>query len=446
MRLEAFKKKVSIIIAFLVFALAVPETVSASAGDVFLTLKDSELYALSACLMDADNGRVLYGKNVDDVRAMASTTKIMTLIIALEYGNADDIVTISPYAASMPDVQLNVRAGEQYRLVDLCYAMMLESFNDVAVAIAEYVGEKYGMLEDFQKSGSTENLTDEKADITNEAKDNSESQTYSQDADNRSYDESRRYVKKFADLMNAKARELGCTDTYFITPNGLDAEDENGKHSTTARELALIASYAIKNDEFNNITGTKQYSFNEINEKRSCTAYNKDAFLNQMSGAFGIKTGFTGDAGYCFVGALRSDGRTFISVVLGSGWPSNRTYKWKDTRKLMEYGINNFFEKTVFSSVEEYKKVEVTDGIADSTGSRIDGLLSMLLCDADDVRVIYEIEDSVPAPVDIGDVLGKAIVYINGERMEEFPITATNKVERVDYKWYLQKLLDLMWL
>ena len=112
----------------------------------------------------------------------------------------------------------------------------------------------------------------------------------------------------------------------------------------------------------------------------------------------------------------------------------------------MEYGINNFFEKTVFSSVEEYKKVEVTDGIADSTGSRIDGLLSMLLCDADDVRVVYEIEDSVPAPVDIGDVLGKAIVYINGERMEEFPITATNKVERVDYKWYLQKLLDLMWL
>ena len=127
------------------------------------------------------------------------------------------------------------------------------------------------MPEDFQKSGSTENLTDEKADITNEAQDNSESQTYSQDADNRSYDESRRYVKKFADLMNAKARELGCTDTYFITPNGLDAEDENGKHSTTARELALIASYAIKNDEFNNITGTKQYSFNEINEKRNCT-------------------------------------------------------------------------------------------------------------------------------------------------------------------------------
>ena len=335
----------SIITAFLVFAMSPLEKVHAGTGSAVLPLKDNDLYALSACLMDADSGRVLYGKNVDEVRAMASTTKIMTLIIALEYGNAEDTVTISPYAASMPDVQLNVRAGEQYRLGDLCYAMMLESYNDIAAAIAEHIGMAYADI-----------------DIN--------------DTEKRSIDDSRKCVSAFAGLMNDKARELGCENTYFITPNGLDAEDENGKHSTTARELALIAAYAVKKDDFNVITGTKQYSFCEINGKRNCNVYNKDAFLNQMSGAFGIKTGFTGNAGYCFVGALKSDGRTFISVVLGSGWPSNRTYKWKDTRKLMEYGINNFFEKTIFSSIEEYKEVEVTDGIEDSTGSRIDGLLT----------------------------------------------------------------------
>ncbi len=400
----------SIITAFLVFAMSPLEKVHAGTGSAVLPLKDNDLYALSACLMDADSGRVLYGKNVDEVRAMASTTKIMTLIIALEYGNAEDTVTISPYAASMPDVQLNVRAGEQYRLGDLCYAMMLESYNDIAAAIAEHIGMAYADI-----------------DIN--------------DTEKRSIDDSRKCVSAFAGLMNDKARELGCENTYFITPNGLDAEDENGKHSTTARELALIAAYAVKKDDFNVITGTKQYSFCEINGKRNCNVYNKDAFLNQMSGAFGIKTGFTGNAGYCFVGALKSDGRTFISVVLGSGWPSARTYKWKDTRKLMEYGINNFFEQKIFTTVEEYKSVEVTDGIGDSVGTRIEGELSMLISSSDEVKVVYELEDSVKAPVYEDDKLGKAIVYVNGERVAIFPITASEDVRQVGFNWFLKELM-----
>ena len=405
----------SIITAFLVFAAASCDVVCAGMGSAVLSLKDNDLYALSACLMDADSGRVLYGKNADEVRAMASTTKIMTLIIALEYGDADDIVNISPYAASMPDVQLNVRAGEQYRLGDLCYAMMLESYNDVAVAIAEHIGAAYA-------GADSENI------------------------EKRSVDDSKKCVSAFAGLMNEKAKELGCEHTYFITPNGLDAEDEKGKHSTTARELALIASYAVKNEAFNTITGTKQYSFVELNGKRSCTAYNKDAFLNQMNGAFGIKTGFTGNAGYCFVGALRSDGRTFISVVLGSGWPSNRTCKWKDTRKLMEYGINNFFEQRIFETVEEYKSVEVMDGIGEFVGTRIDGELSMLISASDEVKVVYELEDSTVAPVIMGDELGKAVVYVNGERFAVFPITASENVRRVDFNWFLKGLMEVFFL
>lgn len=411
------KKIVSIIMAFLYFALIVNETIYAKSGDAFLPLKSNELYALSACLMDADSGRVLYDKNADEVRAMASTTKIMTLIVALEYANEDDIVTVSPYAASMPDVQLNIMAGEQYRLGDLYYAMMLESFNDVAVTIAEYIGECYALNQDDRTAN-----TDIKA---------------------RSYDDSKKYVHTFAKLMNEKAKELGCENTYFITPNGLDAEDENGKHSTTAKELAVIASYAIKNERFNDIIVTRHYSFCELNGARNCSAYNKDAFLNQMNGAFGIKTGFTGNAGYCFVGALKSDGRTFISVVLGSGWPSNRTYKWKDTRKLMEYGINNFFPRTVFSTIEDYKDVRVKDGMEESASTCIKGDLSLILCDADDVRVVYELEDYIDAPVRVGDVVGKAIIYVNGQRMGSFPITAAAAVERVNYMWYLKRLLNV---
>lgn len=411
------KKIVSIIMAFLYFALIVNETIYAKSGDAFLPLKSNELYALSACLMDADSGRVLYDKNADEVHAMASTTKIMTLIVALEYANENDIVTVSPYAASMPDVQLNIRAGEQYRLGDLYYAMMLESFNDVAVTIAEYIGECYALNQDDRTAN-----TDIKA---------------------RSYDDSKKYVHTFAKLMNEKAKELGCENTYFITPNGLDAEDENGKHSTTAKELAVIASYAIKNERFNDIIGTRHYSFCEVNGTRNCSAYNKDAFLNQMNGAFGIKTGFTGNAGYCFVGALKSDERTFISVVLGSGWPSNRTYKWKDTRKLMEYGINNFFPRTVFSTIENYKDVRVKDGMEESASTCIKGDLSLILCEADDVRVVYELEDYIDAPVNVGDIVGKAIIYVNGQRMGSFPITAAAAVERANYMWYLKRLLNV---
>ena len=372
--------------------------------------KPTELYALSACLMDAQSGRVLYEKNCDEVRAMASTTKIMTMVIALEYGNMQDVVTVSKYAATMPDVQLNICQGEQYIMSDLCYGMMLESYNDVTVAIAEHIGAAYCEVE--------------------------------QDAAKRSVEESKACVAAFAGLMNNKAKELGCTDTYFITPNGLDARDETGRHSTTARELAMIASYAVQNEEFNNIASTRSHSFSEVNKKRSCSANNKDAFLDQMKGAFGIKTGFTGEAGYCFVGALRSEGRIFITVVLGSGWPGNRTYKWKDTRKLMEYGINNYFERTVFTTVDEYKYVNVLDGKSDSIRTRIDGELSLLLSDTDKVRVIYELEDYVKAPVYAGDAVGKVIIYINNVRYTSFPITAAEDAEKVDFRWFLKMVLD----
>lgn len=349
-----------------------------------------QLNALSACLLDADSGRVLYGKNEKDVRAMASTTKIMTLIVVLENGKLDDVVTISTNAARQPDVQLNVNTGEQYVLRDLLYSLMLESHNDVAVAVAEHVG------------GS---------------------------------------VEGFAEMMNAKAKELGMDDTYFITPNGLDAQDDHGKHSTTAVDLARLAAYAVKNEEFVEITNTKSHTFSEVNGKRSFTVNNKNLFLSMMDGAIGVKTGFTGDAGYCFVGALKQDGRTFISVVLGSGWPPNKTYKWKDTRALMNFGTENYFPQTIYD--EEFEeKIPVTGGVKDSVTAVAKGNVSMLLSKYDDVKIYYEHVKKLTAPVYANEVIGHIYVTVNNEIVEIVDIRTMEECRKADFIYNLDQIIN----
>lgn len=227
--------------------------------------EEISLYATAAVLMDADTGRVLYEKNGDAFMANASTTKIMTCIVALENAALTDNVEVSSHAAGMPKVKLYMRQGEHYKLEDLLYSLMLESHNDTAVAIAEHVG------------GSMEG---------------------------------------FAALMNEKARQIGCENTWFITPNGLDATqtltDKEGNvttlfHGTCARDLAKIMAYCTYfspfSEEFIKITGTSSYSF--INEEgRSFSCVNHNAFLHMMDGAVSGKTGFTNKAGYCYVGAL----------------------------------------------------------------------------------------------------------------------------------------------
>lgn len=296
-----------------------------------------ELYAQSAVLMDADSGRILYGKNEDQIMPMASTTKIMTCIVALENANTDDFVKVSSYAARMPKVKLTVQEGEYYRLGDLLYSLMLESHNDSAVAIAEHVG------------GS---------------------------------------VEGFAKMMNQKARDLGCFDTYFITPNGLDAVvGENERfHSTTAADLARIMSYCIgvsgKKEEFLEITRTPSYGFsNYIKQEdgemsqgsRYFSCNNHNAFLTMMEGALSGKTGFTNKAGYCYVGALRRDHRTFVVALLACGWPNNKHYKWSDTKTLMNYGLENYEYHTMDEAPLDQEKlvpILVENGQTDKIGQK----------------------------------------------------------------------------
>lgn len=383
------------------------ETVQADEG-----IRENDLYSLSACLLDGTSGRVLYEKDGYTIRANASTTKIMTCILALEYGNQDDLVEISKYAAGMPDVQLNVKAGEKYRLGDLLYSLMLESHNDTAVAIAEHI------------SGD---------------------------------------VKSFAALMNEKAKELGCYDTYFITPNGLDAtETVNGKevfHGTTAADLCKIMAYCIKNEEFLKITRTSTYTFsNKVTDEngnvsqgtRSFSVSNKNAFLTMMDGALSGKTGFTVKAGYCYVGALERDGKVFIVALLGCGWPNNKGYKWSDTKALMNYGIDNYEIKDLFDYDIELKKVTVKNGKTES-GKRnnisedivldtyIDeSPIEMLVKDGEQVKVVYKAQDKLTAPVCDRQVVGSVDYYLDGKIIKSYPVYVSGSVEKTDYIWFLK--------
>ena len=352
--------------------------------------QDPKVHGLASLLMDGSVNRVLYEKNGYERLAMASTTKIMTSIIALENSSLDEVVTISSYAAKMPDVQLNVKPGEQYYLKDLLLSLMLESHNDVAVAIAEHVG------------GS---------------------------------------VEGFATMMNDKARSLDCEDTNFITPNGLDAEG----HYTTAKDLAVIASYAIKNDMFIKITNTASHGFSEINGKRNFHVSNKNQFLYMMDGSIGIKTGFTNKAGYCFVGAVQRPDKTLISVVLGCGWPPSKSLKWRDTKALMSYGIDNYKLVEVNYPLEE-DSLAVKEGQTRIEKLKLTGEFSLLLRDDETIEVKYDLPDYLQAPVKANTIVGYSEYYIDDNLIEKFPIYTLINIEKIDLKFCLLKLMELWYI
>ena len=338
------------------------------------------LNARAAVLMDADSGRILYGKNETMVFPMASTTKIMTLIVALEHNEPDQIVMASAGASAMPEVRLGVHEGERYRMEDLYYAMMLESFNDAAMMIAE------GTV------GSVEN---------------------------------------FAELMNEKAISLGCTQTYFITPNGLDAADEKGVHSSTAEDMAKIMRYAIDNEDFLKITQTADYSFTDCDRKRSFEVHNKNVLLTMMDGVLSGKTGYTADAGYCYVCAVKKDDRTFIAALLGSGWPPHKGYKWSDVQTLLDYGDKNYRYQTIdISKGVPDRQVHVMKGEHDFTTVRAKQTnYRFLLSSKDKVHVESVLPGQLEAPVEAGQSVGSIRIFVNGDLMTENDYVTINKID-----------------
>ena len=338
------------------------------------------LNARAAVLMDADSGRILYGKNETMVFPMASTTKIMTLIVALEHNEPDQIVMASAGASAMPEVRLGVHEGERYRMEDLYYAMMLESFNDAAMMIAE------GTV------GSVEN---------------------------------------FAELMNEKAISLGCTQTYFITPNGLDAADEKGVHSSTAEDMAKIMRYAIDNEDFLKITQTADYSFTDCDRKRSFEVHNKNVLLAMMDGVLSGKTGYTADAGYCYVCAVKKDDRTFIAALLGSGWPPHKGYKWSDVQTLLDYGDKNYRYQTIdISKGVPDRQVHVMKGEHDFAAVRAKQTnYRFLLSSEDKVHVESVLPGQLEAPVEAGQSVGSIRIFVNGDLTAENDYVTINKID-----------------
>ena len=361
----------------------------------------AELYALSAVLMDGESGRVLYEKDGERPLANASTTKVLTCIVALENSPGDDYVQVSQNAASQPEVKLGLQKGEQYYLEDLLYSLMLKSHNDTAVAIAEHCG------------GS---------------------------------------VEGFARMLNRKAKQIGCKNTYFITPNGLDAEDENGKHHTTAKDLALIMRYAVKNETFLHIAQTRDYTFSEITGKRTFSVHNANAFLDMRDGVLAGKTGYTSQAGYCYVCAWEKEGKTFIVSLLGCGWPNHKTYKWSDTEKLLDFGDYNYEYETYWKEPQT-GKILVTDGVEDGQdiGTKIylrgkcsvtayDREKEVLLKKGETVTCKIEIPQKVSAPVLKGEKLGRIAYYLDGKLIDFYPVYAEKSVEKISFKWYTEKV------
>lgn len=376
-----------------------------------------KLHALSAVLMDGDSGRILYEKEGDVFRPMASTTKIMTCILALEKGNLSDICVVSQKAAAQPKVHLGAAKGTRFYLKDLLYSLMLESHNDSAVIIAEHLG------------GSVEN---------------------------------------FAVMMNEKAGELGCENTYFVTPNGLDAvytgpDGKERSHGTTAADLAAIMRYCVtespKREEFLEITQAASYGFTDAEGKGSYSCVNHNAFLSMMEGVLSGKTGFTNGAGYSYVAALEDEGRTFVLALLGSGWPPHKVYKWADARELFAYGKSHYHYRDVYQEpclkpvlvengiparnqdgvhrdkIGQPTFITFTTGIAESEKH-----LNLLLKEDEQVSQKAEIPSRMDAPIKKGQQVGRVDYLLNGKVIESYPLYAAQSVARRDFRYCLEQV------
>ncbi|MBP3912256.1 MAG: D-alanyl-D-alanine carboxypeptidase [Niameybacter sp.] len=340
------------------------------------------IYSKGSVLIEKDSKRVLYEKNAHEKMAMASTTKIMTCIVAIESGKLDEIVTVSGKAARAPKVKLNLKTGEKQKLGDLLYSLMLESHNDTAVAIAEHVG------------GS---------------------------------------VEEFCAMMTEKAKAIGAENTCFETPNGLDGQ----AHYSTPYDMALIAAYALDNPEFVKIINTPQIEIptTQLEGSKKHVLINKNRFLSQYEGAEGVKTGYTSKAGHCFVGAVKKEDMELIGVALGAGWDSKgKSRKYTDVIKLMNYGYNNYKKYKVLDKGEEKGSVKVTNGKVEDVTLYVDETVILPLTEheKETIELKKTVTDELQAPIDENQVVGKVEVICDGKVLKKVDLLAGQKVDKAN--------------
>lgn len=341
-----------------------------------------EFTGKAMCVMEASSKRVLYTKNENTPLAMASTTKIMTAITAIESGkDLDKIFTISPKAVGVSGTSLYLRKGERFCLRDLLYGLMLISGNDASVAIGEFV------------AGS---------------------------------------VKDFVEMMNEKASKIGAKNTHFDNTHGLDSKT----HYTTAYDLALITSYAMQNQTFRDIVSTKTY---KITNEDGKTRYlrNKNKLLFSMDGCNGVKTGFTDDAGRCLVTSCERDGMDIVCVVLNSG------PMFEESQRLIEKAFSeyNLIDLTSFYTFPSTIKVEEGGEEQVEVGTLGKFFYPLKNSELKKIKITYNLPQTLEAPVSKGEAIGEVQIFIDNDLLFSEKIYTISQVRRNSI-W--QKLKDLI--
>lgn len=342
------------------------------------------LSARSAVLIDGESGEVLCAKNPDERLPMASTTKIMTALVAIENADLEATVTVPKEAVGVEGSSIYLYEGEELRLIDLLYALMLESANDAATAIAITVG------------GS---------------------------------------IEGFADMMNQKARDLNLIDTSFQNPHGLDSE----KHYTTARELGKIAAYAMQNDTFREIVSTKKKTIPLNGDEGVRLLINHNRLLKSYDGAIGVKTGYTKRSGRCLVSAAERDGLTLICVTLSA--PND----WNDHRSLLDYGFGLYESRLVFAKDQLQYPLPVVGGEGEYVIlSNRDEIRLTLPKSSSEVEYRIEAPRFAYAPISEDAPIGALICSVDGEDVAEAPLYAAYSVAKSNKKESIMgKLISL---
>lgn len=370
--------KISRILSFvLILLLIIPFSSSASEAE----LSNSSVSAQHAYIYIPQLGTSIYEKAADERHAMASTTKIMTALVALENSELDRIVKISDKAVGIEGSSVYLKAGDDYYMKDLLYAMLLQSANDAAAAIAIEIG------------GS---------------------------------------IEGFSSMMNEKASSMGLNDTHFDNPHGLDGKE----HYTTARELALITAEALKNPTFKSIVSTYRKTISTVDGERVRTVVNHNKMLLLYDGAIGVKTGFTKKTGRCLVTAAEKDGLTLISVTLNA--PSD----WNDHTKMLNYGFERY-ENRLLAEVGEFSyEIPVINGEKEAVRATNTEEASVILQKGSQVSKRIELDRFACAPIKKGDVLGHiSFEYEDGKEIK-VPLVANTDIGEIKYKKGLFGFLD----
>lgn len=337
--------------------------------------------ARSAVLYQPEIDNFLYSKDADVRLPMASTTKIMTALVALENSVLSEIVEVEDSAIGTEGSSAYLRQGDTLTMEELLYALLLQSANDAAVAIACHIGGD---------------------------------------------------VEGFSALMNDRACQLGLTDTHFTNPHGLD-DDE---HYTTARELSLIAAEAMRNPTFKKIASTYKKTF--AIEDRTRTYVNHNKLLRLYDGCIGVKTGFTKKSGRCLVGAAEKEGLTFITVTLDA--PSD----WSDHKKMLDFGFESLEKITLASGFDHMYKIPLLDGESEYlTVANPDGAEMITERTEQEIAEHVRLVKYGIAPINRGDKLGEIIYTSDGKEVARVPLVALESVKKKENKGFFEKILSI---